>query len=177
MKIIGVISGNLRRKKLTIRVPGDVPHPGDFRGAVVIDEAKCVGCAMCRYACVSEAIKVEVLENRFIWNYHGGRCTFCGRCVAICPSLALSQKPQSLPPHAEPAELSRSHAIPFPLCAECGRPAFPVTDTVLLKAFKEIGEDIVSWSRLCLRCRRRRYSRGMAAGLKSVPGREAKKTG
>jgi hydrogenase-4 component H len=175
MSILGVISGNLRKRKITIRFPGEVPHPDTYRGAVVIDEAKCVCCGMCHYACVSEAIVVTAFGDRFVWDYNIGRCTFCGKCVEICPSRALSQTSDSPPPYAEPAEVTGSHAILYPPCAECGRPALPITDTVLLKAFKEIGEDIASWSKLCLRCRRRRYSKGLAAGLKSTLGRDMKK--
>ncbi|MEN6559486.1 MAG: 4Fe-4S dicluster domain-containing protein [Acidobacteriota bacterium] len=175
MSILGVISRNLGRRRITIRLPGEAPHPDGFRGAVAIDEGKCVCCAMCRYACVSEAIAVNYLADRFTWDYRAGRCTFCGKCVEVCPAAALSQKPDSLPPYERPAELDSSHTILYPPCAECGRPALPITDAVLLKAFKEIGEDVVSWSRLCLRCRRRRSSRGAAAGLKAALGRETEK--
>ncbi|HOW84810.1 MAG TPA: 4Fe-4S binding protein [Candidatus Aminicenantes bacterium] len=175
MGIWSVITGNLAKRRLTIRLPGEAPRPVGFRGPVVLDEAKCVCCGMCRYACVSEAIAVGYFADRFTWEYRTGRCTFCGKCVEVCPSRALSQKAESPAACERPAELDAAREVPFPPCARCGRPALPITDTVLLKAFREIGEDVASWSRLCLRCRRSRYSMGVAAGLKPALGRDLRR--
>ena len=55
-RILEVIAGNVLHGPGTIRLPGSVPCPPEFRGAVTHDPALCLACGICSYVCVSDAI-------------------------------------------------------------------------------------------------------------------------
>ncbi len=157
MNIWHVITNNLKHGPITLRFPEQAPSPLNFRGAVQLEPERCVGCATCAYVCTSSAIEVIDRVTDYEWRYDPGRCTFCGRCVDVCPSHALTMASQRPPVYTKAGGLRQSHCLAYPRCLECGRPAHPVNDAVLGRAFDEITAEIRAWSRLCGRCRQRRY--------------------
>lgn len=157
MNILHVISHNLKLGPGTLRFPDRAPLPEGFRGAVQFEPEQCVGCATCAYVCTSAAIELLDHVTDYEWSYDPGRCTFCGRCVAVCPSHALTMAAGRPPVYTEPGALRHSQRLAYPRCPECGQPAHPVNDAILARAFAEITDEIRSWSRLCGRCRQRRY--------------------
>ena len=164
MNIFQVISGNLGRSPVTLRFPERVPPPACLRGVVCLDPERCVGCATCAYVCTSGAVGVTEYPaqslgaaTHYEWAYDPGRCTFCGRCVDFCPSQALTMEADRPPVYTQPEALRQVHRLAYPVCAECGQPAHPVNDVVLARAFDEISDEVREWSRLCKRCRQRRY--------------------
>ncbi len=67
-------------------------RPPGYRGFIVYDPSKCLGCGLCAQICPSRAIKMRVLEARKRRpGYNLARCIFCGFCVDICPAEALSE--------------------------------------------------------------------------------------
>jgi formate hydrogenlyase subunit 6/NADH:ubiquinone oxidoreductase subunit I len=164
MNIFQVIAGNLQRGPVTLRFPQRVALPEDFRGLVQLDPERCVGCATCAYVCTSSAIRVADYPpgglraaTHYEWAYDPGRCTFCGRCADFCPSRALTLEAERPPIYIQPEALRQVHRLAFPLCSECGQPAHPINDVILSRAFEEITDEVRTWSRLCERCRQRRY--------------------
>jgi formate hydrogenlyase subunit 6/NADH:ubiquinone oxidoreductase subunit I len=157
MNILQVIAGNFGRGPVTMRFPERVEPPPDSRGMVQLDLERCVGCATCAYVCTSAAVAVVDYDTHYEWSYDPGRCTFCGRCVDYCPSQALTIAAERPPVYTQPEALRQAHRLTYPRCPECGQPAQPVNDVVLARAFDEITDEIRSWSRLCVRCRQRRY--------------------
>jgi Fe-S-cluster-containing hydrogenase component 2 len=157
MNILHVIANNLKQVPTTLRFPEQVPPPVNFRGAAQLEAERCVGCATCAYVCTSSAIKVIDHVTDYEWTYDPGRCTFCGRCVDVCPSHALKMAAERAPVYMEPGALRQSHCLAYPRCPECGQPAHPVNDMVLARAFDDITDEVRTWSRLCARCRQRRY--------------------
>jgi len=71
---------------------GDARHPG-YRGVILFDYDKCIGCSLCAQVCPSRAIKMYRVpgDKRLRPGYNIGRCIFCGLCVDICPTDALSE--------------------------------------------------------------------------------------
>jgi formate hydrogenlyase subunit 6 len=124
---------------------------------VQLDPARCVGCATCAYVCSSSAIRVTGNGDHYQWAYDPGRCTFCGRCVDFCPCQALTMAAEPPPVYTTEGALRQVQRLAYPRCPECGRPAHPVNESVLAQAFDEITDEVRTWSRLCDRCRRRRY--------------------
>lgn len=55
---------------------------------LVIDEAKCIGCANCEYACPEDAIKVDV--DSMVSKVDPVLCRTCGSCAVECPAFAIS---------------------------------------------------------------------------------------
>jgi len=163
MSIFPVLLKNLRTKPVTLRFPDEAPHPKDFRGPVKIEVEKCIGCDMCAYVCVCYAVRVTEHEDSCEWLYLPGRCTFCGRCVTICPGRALSQERWSVPAYFNAGELDETHLVPYPACPECGRATRPVVEPVLMRAFGELSEKLRAGIYLCQRCRLRRSQRDLLA--------------
>ena len=59
----------------------------------VIDEAACIGCALCLDACPVDAI---VGANKYMHTVIEGRCTGCELCLPPCPvdCIALEPRPE-----------------------------------------------------------------------------------
>ncbi len=62
----------------------------EFRGKIVIDSTKCMGCGACANACPPNALFITETDEAVILNYFVGRCIFCGRCADVCPTRAIS---------------------------------------------------------------------------------------
>ena len=155
-----------------MRLPEKTPHPRNFRGPVKIDVEKCIGCGMCAYVCVSYAVRVNELKDGCEWLYLPGRCTFCGRCTAVCPGEALRMHNGSVPVYSGAGELDEVHRVAYPACPECGRPARPVTEALLNRAYREPTEKVRSGILLCQRCRLKRSQKDLwATAGKSINAR------
>lgn len=65
-----------------------VVMPAD--SVAVIDEAACIGCALCLDACPVDAI---VGANRYVHTVIEGRCTGCELCLPPCPVDCIALEP------------------------------------------------------------------------------------
>ena len=170
MNMFSILMKNLKMRPITKRLPSEVPRPKNFRGPVKIQEEKCIGCGMCAYVCVSSAIEVKDHRDHSEWTYSPGRCTFCSRCVAICPFQALGMEGQSASPHA-PGEVSDEvHRMAYPSCPECGRPTPPVREALIAALFKEVTPEASRRIHLCRRCRQREAQRRLASTSSNKSG-------
>ncbi len=86
-----------------IRYAGEMSHfEPDVSPAIVRDMAKCIACRRCEEACNTiQAVGALSAINRgfgavvgtaFCQDISGSNCTYCGQCVAICPTGALSER-------------------------------------------------------------------------------------
>ena len=103
--ILHIIGKNITKRPDTIRLPHRPPPPTGFRGLVLLDPERCIGCGLCAYVCVSESVTGTSDEAEYHWQYEPGRCTFCARCVDRCPGDALRMSAESPPVYALPGEL------------------------------------------------------------------------
>jgi ferredoxin len=170
MNILRILTNNFLHKPITLRLPEAVPEPNGYRGPVKINEKNCICCGICGYVCISNAVLVIQHDDGCEWEYHPGRCTFCGKCADSCPGDALSMGVKSAASYSHPEELNEIHRIPYPLCPECGRPTPPVREPMLIRAFKEMTEQIRSRGLLCQRCRLRRAQKDLwATAGRAIP--------
>ena len=60
----------------------------DYRGQIVFDANKCIGCLACMRDCPSRAIEIgrvgEKKEKRFDCTFYLDRCIYCAQCVDSC---------------------------------------------------------------------------------------------
>jgi formate hydrogenlyase subunit 6/NADH:ubiquinone oxidoreductase subunit I len=86
--MIGDIIHSLFKRPVTERYPFEsAPLPGNFRGKLHYDPAKCSGCQLCVKDCPANAIELLVVDKvnkRFVMRYHLDRCTFCDQCAFSC---------------------------------------------------------------------------------------------
>ena len=72
-----------------------VEVPAGFRGKLVYEKDKCIGCFSCTRVCPSKAIVPHPTEARKVIHY-AARCTFCSQCVDVCPVKCLHMSDEFL---------------------------------------------------------------------------------
>ncbi len=78
--------------KLKINPPVEVPE--GFRGKIIYEREKCIGCKTCIKVCPAKAI--EFKENEKKIRIYVGRCIFCSQCNDVCPTSCLHMSKEFL---------------------------------------------------------------------------------
>jgi formate hydrogenlyase subunit 6/NADH:ubiquinone oxidoreductase subunit I len=66
-------------------------RPDHYRGRLVFDASKCIGCRLCMRDCPSNAIEiVKVGEKQFRAIVRLDKCIYCAQCCDSCVKGALS---------------------------------------------------------------------------------------
>jgi len=79
--------------------------PDGFRGMVVFDSEKCIGCRLCVRDCPARAMAItKVADKLFEAEFRLDRCLFCAQCVYSCPRGALRSSGEF-----ELARIDRTH--------------------------------------------------------------------
>ncbi|MCX7641597.1 MAG: 4Fe-4S binding protein [Elusimicrobiales bacterium] len=95
----------LRKKPATVKYPFEKAnlYPG-FRGRIIFDTSKCIGCKMCIRVCPAKAIEIiqigeevktledgkQIITKKFECIMNLDRCIYCAQCVESCPKKALT---------------------------------------------------------------------------------------
>ena len=91
-KMMRLALGSAFRKPATVPYPyKKLTMPERFRGKIIADAAKCIGCKLCMRDCPSDAIHVnKVGEKRFEIEIDLDKCIYCGQCVDSCNKAVLA---------------------------------------------------------------------------------------
>lgn len=95
----------LGKKPATRRYPFEKAKVySGFRGRVVFESSKCIGCKMCMRVCPTGAIEIvqvgeeiktspdgkQITVKKFECIMNLDKCIYCAQCVDSCPKKALS---------------------------------------------------------------------------------------
>ncbi|MEA5115072.1 MAG: 4Fe-4S binding protein [Geobacteraceae bacterium] len=95
MKIPGKMAKEVLRHSVKPPATRNYPYvkpemPENFRGKIVFDTDKCIGCKICVKDCPAIAIKITTAgEKKFSAEFYLDRCIYCAQCVDSCPKDAL----------------------------------------------------------------------------------------
>lgn len=84
MELFKTIIAWLLKPFTPLSVPA--PAPEGFRGKIVYDREKCIGCGLCVKFCPSVTIKMK--PNRKI-RLNLTECCYCGTCEEVCPTKCI----------------------------------------------------------------------------------------
>lgn len=110
---------NFFHKPNTVKYPFEhiAPTP-EFRGKMVWEADKCIGCQACVRDCptgVIDVVRAEPDVKKFNTTYRMYLCIFCGQCVDSCPVHCIgwssafelaSDKPQTIQYTASPEAIA-----------------------------------------------------------------------
>jgi len=75
-------------EKGEVKINPPVEVPKGFRGKILYDRDKCIGCKLCLKVCPANAIEF-IPETKKI-KIHVDHCICCSQCNDICPKNCLS---------------------------------------------------------------------------------------
>lgn len=78
---------NVQEGKAKIIPPVEIPDEETFRGKIIYEREKCIGCKMCIRVCPAKAIEFKEEDKKI--RIYIGRCIFCSQCNDVCPVDAL----------------------------------------------------------------------------------------
>ncbi|MDD5778411.1 MAG: 4Fe-4S dicluster domain-containing protein [Candidatus Thermoplasmatota archaeon] len=84
-KNVSALLQKVERGEAQINPP--VPTPDHFRGRIVYEGEKCIGCKMCIKVCPAKVIEFREEEKKI--RMYVARCIFCSQCVDVCPVNCL----------------------------------------------------------------------------------------
>ncbi len=70
-----------------VKINPPVELPESFRGKIVYDKEKCIGCKLCIRVCPAKAIDFKEEEKKI--KIYVSRCIFCSQCNDVCPVNCL----------------------------------------------------------------------------------------
>lgn len=86
----------LKIERITIRYPEEYRDFSncEFRGIIINDRDRCVGCGLCVKICPSRAVDMRfTIGSKTYPGIDYARCIFCGLCIDACPTGALKALP------------------------------------------------------------------------------------
>ncbi|NPB01216.1 MAG: 4Fe-4S dicluster domain-containing protein [Crenarchaeota archaeon] len=88
--LIEALKHVLKPRRLSVNFPDEYREiPENYRGVILFNYEKCVGCRQCVKICPADAIFMIYERGIYIPGVDYSRCIFCGLCADSCPTGAL----------------------------------------------------------------------------------------
>jgi len=162
MSFLAKIISNLFKPTRTIAYPfAPAETPASYRGKLVIDPQRCVGCSTCAKVCVSGAIKLTEQDEGvevIVWH---AKCVVCGLCAYYCPTEAMTMSNDWQLSHPNEKKYAIADAIvaKYRVCVDCEeRLMVPQEDLVSASIIGHVRSTQNDEPR-CEQCRRIRKAR------------------
>ena len=119
----------LRAGKVTLPYPlAPLEAPEGFRGRVVLDVNKCIGCGGCAEVCPTRLIRnSDPSQAKRVLEFDLERCVSCGRCEEVCPEGAIKLSREFETATTDNRQLRMRAEIFMGPCQRCGRCYVPPT--------------------------------------------------
>ncbi|NPA69263.1 MAG: NADH-quinone oxidoreductase subunit I [Crenarchaeota archaeon] len=88
--LIEALKHVFKPRRISVNFPDEyreIPH--NYRGVIVFEREKCVGCRQCLKVCPADAIFMIYERGIYVPGIDYSRCIFCGLCADACPTGAL----------------------------------------------------------------------------------------
>jgi len=107
-------------------VPMEAPE--GFRGRVVLEVSKCIGCGGCAEVCPTRLIRVsDPSPEKRVLEFDLERCVHCGRCEEVCPEGAIRLSQEFETATGDTRQLRVRAEVFMGPCQRCGRCYVPPT--------------------------------------------------
>jgi formate hydrogenlyase subunit 6/NADH:ubiquinone oxidoreductase subunit I len=83
-----------------VKINPPIPTPPGFRGKIIYDKEKCIGCKLCKNVCPCGAIQYKEKDKKI--KIYLSRCCFCSQCNDVCPTKCLSMSDEFLLADSDP---------------------------------------------------------------------------
>ena len=134
------------------------PEPG-FRGKVVMDADKCIGCGACANACPPRLITFQDTEKYRVMDLALRRCTYCAQCRDVCPQHAITLSTQFETASPSMDDMSIQVSLKLVRCKKCGEVVGTRREIEKIKAqlTQQSGmmPNSMIWLDWCLACKRK----------------------
>lgn len=133
------------------------PEPG-FRGKVVMDAERCIGCGACANACPPRLITFHDTAKYRVMDLELRRCTYCAQCRDVCPQKAITLSMQFETASTAMRDLEIQLALKLVRCKKCGEVVGTQRQIDQIKAqlSEQMGfvPNTMIWLDWCLACKR-----------------------
>ncbi len=87
---IEAIKHIIKPRRISINYPDEYRKiPDNYRGIILFEQVRCVGCRQCCKVCPAQAIEMIFDRGIYMPSIDYSKCIFCELCVDVCPTGAL----------------------------------------------------------------------------------------
>lgn len=155
MSFTKIIKIALEKGRVTRKYPFEPPLVTEsFRGKIVIDSSKCIGCGACVRICPPKALQLIQEGSKLVLRYFTGRCIFCWMCIDVCPQKAISGTREFELASIEVKALYRDVIHRIAICSRCGKPFISEKQLKYVSDKISPEKELMERLELCPECRR-----------------------
>jgi ferredoxin len=176
LRFIKILASNIIKGPATEAFPLAPAHtPDRYRGRIVLDPEKCVGCGVCVHVCPADAIRIAQVDGPdgkigYTYSVWHNSCCQCGSCAHFCPTGAVRNTNDWHTSHLQENkyDLAEHHFVPYLRCTGCGSPIRTLPPELAARIYVRQPVDMTEILKLCPVCRQIETVKRQEGALKDV---------